>query len=405
LDQFSRNMCKLSCGFLRFLVQYLGEDVNFNGAFGVSPFLFDLRDIKCSEDQVLLLSFRIGFTKSLVTFPDISKTFSLSVIAEISVDGSDSILSNSLKFSLKLCESGFTLESDTSLYYQCVGCLAGAFVNASSFPAVCSKCLPGTFSRPRSLECLKCPPGYFSGESGQADGCLSCPAGTFSAINGSSMCLICESGYFSELVGNSNCSRCLGSRITASSRSSSRLDCVCPQGKFGRSQRSLNAVLENECVDCFSLHGISCPINSSIPFVESGYWRSYWDVGTVHECIPTFSCSETGFAEDTVCSFGYTGIRCGKCSGEYFRGTKGCISCLDSQLLTAILSLFFISSLAVLIYIFALRKSQNSTQSLRQVFGAMQTFGILSRLTSSSSDSSSFLASRIFNVLVYLLFN
>ncbi len=173
-------------------------------------------------------------------------------------------------------------------------------------PTVCSKCPSGRYSNSLATSCLDCARGRFSAEQGQANSCLPCPAGTFSESFGKSFCLACVEGKFTENSGASVCLDCPRNSTTLQIQSSGVQSCICPSGAFGM------IFSEYGCRTCRKYRGIRCDANSSIPFVEGGFWRDPNEVSLAFECIPKSSCLESGFSGNTLCSEGYRGKQCGE---------------------------------------------------------------------------------------------
>jgi hypothetical protein len=401
VDQLSQKICKSQCLLRLYALSLRGDTPE--GMFEPSPSLFRFEDLPCSEENLTLISFQLSYSKSLLDFPKLLGNYSVAVFAEVS-SGTETLQSSVLNFTIQLCPYGYVLESDVNVFYRCIPCLAGSFVNLSSTPPVCSKCLSGKFSKRNSFECSDCQRGEFSAEEGQADGCSACSSGTFSERFGQSHCSICDLGFYSEKSGSSYCNQCPGNRITRLTRSASLSDCVCSEGFYGLLNQSLGIGFQQECKPCVSTRGVSCPTNSSIPKVEPGFWRSSWDVNVVHECIPVSSCLRTEFDEITGCAFGYHGVRCGKCIGESFRNVNGCNHCPSPVLNTAIFSLACIFISALFVYLLV-RESHGSSLNARQIISALQSFGVLSRLISTGGSSNAGIStiSRIFNIFVRFL--
>jgi hypothetical protein len=122
--------------------------------------------------------------------------------------------SNYLNFSIRLYPFGHVLQADMVLFYKCVPCQAGAFVNISnSDPAFCAKCPSGRCSKALSTMCSECSKGKVSQE-GQADSCMECQLGTFAISGGLSTCTICEEGIYADELGSLSCKKCPNNSIT-----------------------------------------------------------------------------------------------------------------------------------------------------------------------------------------------
>ena len=96
------------------------------------------------------------------------------------------------------------------LHFHIVVCVDGFEWKDPVDPKECIACEPGEYGL--SGECLKCPAGYFSSDSGQANcdpcpcgeisnptrtGCIKCPANTFEATGAEETCTQCPSNSLS----------------------------------------------------------------------------------------------------------------------------------------------------------------------------------------------------------------
>jgi hypothetical protein len=328
------------------------------------------------------LEYRFIYQEAVPVFPNVDLELTYTVWIELEQFGRVYV-SNSLNVSIRLCRFGYVLEADPVEIYKCVPCLAGAFVNSSSeYPAICSKCPVGRFSNERSSSCLNCQVGKFSSNSGQADSCISCPLGLYSNSNEQSSCKSCESGRYSVRSGISVCSLCPGKFTTMQSKSIQRMSCVCPSGTFGIITK------DDDCLPCPKYAGLKCDSNSSVPFVEQGFWRTANDIVRVHQCIPLKSCPSSGYSAETICSEGYRGKRCGDCIFNHFRSNQDCVECQYNWIP---ITVFVLISLAFLsFFAFSLLTNnlhENGRFPIRSILASIQTLGVLSRFSESFHDS------------------
>lgn len=138
------------------------------------------------------------------------------------------------------------------------------------------------------------------------------------------MCSYCPFGTYSERSGQSYCSACYLHSTSISQGSNSPSLCVCSAQYYG-------APPNRTCTICPVQVGLSCPVNSTIPFVSAGYYRA-GVIGSggeadVSQCIPPSACMETNYSETTPCATGYTGVRCGTCDTSYYSSDSTCKSC------------------------------------------------------------------------------
>lgn len=330
-------------------------------------------------DLIYYISLLFSFQNAIPVFPDIGSVFYIS-LSILVISPNFIIESNNLSFRLKLCRSGYVLVTDTNLFYKCIPCLAGAFVNfTESSVAKCSPCVAGRFSSELSDNCTSCPLGKFSKDLGQADSCSPCSEGTFVSSYGQTACLACVQGRYTFQKGSSFCYDCPNNATTLQSRSSFLDDCVCGFGYFGSPHIS--------CTRCPQIKGIKCESNSSLPFVFAGYWRDSSALPIIQECIPNWSCLESGFNFNTQCSNGYTGRRCGRCIVGKYKRNFSCVDCSNEWVSWIVL--LFLFFLFLFAYARSLRSSFNdySSRPLRSVLISIQTFGVLSRFLDSSSKS------------------
>jgi hypothetical protein len=112
---------------------------------------------------------------------------------------------------------------------------------------------------------------------------------------------------------------------TFSEGSHSIMQCICPQGYSG------TPFLGGECNLCSTNPGLSCPANSSLPYINAGHCRDPENNQTVLQCIPSNACEASGFSLTANCTAGYTGSTCGSClSGTHYRQGLVCKGCPSS---------------------------------------------------------------------------
>jgi hypothetical protein len=187
----------------------------------------------------------------------------------------------------------------------------------------------------------------------------------------------------SENSGVTVCIDCPMNSTTLQIQSSGIQSCICPAGSFG--------VIPSEhgCKTCPKYRGIRCNSNSSIPFVEGGFWRDPDQVSLVFECAPKSVCLESGFLGNNLCLEGYRGKRCGDCIENRFRSAEKCMACsktwISWLLFILMLLLFFIFYGYML-----LSSSQNDNfLPVRAILFSIQTFGVLTRFADAGKTSSS----------------
>ena len=133
-------------------------------------------------------------------------------------------------------------------------------------------------------------------------------------------------------------------------------------------------------------------MNSSIPFVLDGFWRSSEDVSIIQQCFPSSACASIGFSfSDNLCASGYYGKRCGSCAENYFRSDRVCEKCpeewipwLVSIIIAGIFLIVFCFS--VLSCFFSTGQSRNSAH-LAVI--AVQSLGVISRFIDDNGESKS----------------
>jgi hypothetical protein len=222
---------------------------------------------------------------------------------------------------------------------SCFACPAGKFQpnNGSNF---CFSCAAGTVSNGTSVSCQACPSGFAA--SSDQSACAPCDPGKYQPLNTSSYCSLCPTGYFSNSTQSTFCYVCVDG-TTAGNGAVQSSDCACNEGYYG----SLPSI---PCRPCRLSAGLRCPFNSTIPWIERGFYRSGTDgdqVNVALTCQPTEACDSTNLNPTTTCSAPYQGFLCGQCSSGYYRSGSTCKKCPGDgikwlTLTAAVIALLFI---------------------------------------------------------------
>jgi hypothetical protein len=381
-DSFNSSLEMKSC-FIEIVVHSLLDNVDSEGLLGPFPDELGLSELEISTlgDVIFYyIPLRIVYKKAVLEFPRVEKMYNISLYLRLNHLGGV-LLSNSISLSIQLCPTGHALQAHSVLFYQCIACLAGAFLNVSEESiGQCAKCPSGRFSEKLSTFCSLCPQGKFSKEEGQADICTSCSPGTFALDLAQSECLSCKLGEYTEHSGQSSCLTCPPPTITQAVGSFSKQICVCPAGKFG-------VAGEGSCKPCNSWKGFRCDVNSSVPFIEKGFWRFENDPALVYECFPNSACPEIGFGL-TECSAGYSGKRCGDCLPDLYRKNNECLQCPQNWISVLILCFIIISAIGTYVYaLFGPNYHAKAVSPLRSIVYSFQTLGVLSRFLEHKKQS------------------
>jgi hypothetical protein len=185
---------------------------------------------------------------------------------------------------------------------------------------LCPNCLAGFYSGAGlSTSCSVCPPGTYSSKEASSY-CAACPAGSMASDFGSSSCSVCLEGFFAQ-TGNSVCHLCPTGSKTKSSGVQGSSSCYCLENTYGR------AFANESCQPCASMDGLTCPQNSSLPFVLKGYARNPQYPQLAIHCQPEQACGLTGFSNLTICEIGYKGTLCQSCMTGFYRDGLKCSSC------------------------------------------------------------------------------
>lgn len=184
----------------------------------------------------------------------------------------------------------------------------------------CYLCNSGYFSqKPQQSDCNLCTIGKFS-ESGWST-CQICSSGRFSNSPGSS-CSLCQIGFFNHHEQKSSCISCPKFSTTSNEGSDPLSFCFCQSGYFGKAFSGSN------CTQCATLVGMSCPINSSLPVIQAGYFRDPNNPNSVTECTPRKACMPASAEESSFCTNGYTGFSCGSyVKFQYYKQGFVCTEC------------------------------------------------------------------------------
>jgi hypothetical protein len=334
---------------------------------------------------VYQVSPRFEFAIIALEFPSAYSSFDILISVKLRLY--DFVIqSNEKSMRVGLCSFGNILvTADSRSLYKCIPCLSGAFVEFSNESiAFCSKCESGRYSKALAMTCEDCASGYFANEKGQADFCTACSPGTFSNFERSTSCISCAQSRYNSFSGQSYCHSCPFDLITLLPGSSLFENCLCPSGKFGIAGAG-------PCRTCPNWKGVKCEVNSSIPFVLDGFWRSSEDVSLIQECFPSSACPSIGYSSDNLCALGYSGKRCGSCAENYFRSDRECEKCPEDWIswiiLVVIVSVFLI--VFAIVFSPAFFSAGRSSNSVHLAVIAVQSLGVISRFMNENGQSKS----------------
>lgn len=224
----------------------------------------------------------------------------------------------------------------------CSACPAGTFHPNAVPVAVCQPCPPNTFSTGTALTCTGCHAFSSSAEgsasrsacvcnagfqrTGPAE-CQACAPGSYAASANSS-CVLCEAGSYAWQVNSTACESCPAHSSTATTGSTSQLQCVCAAGY---AQTTTDA--EISCAVCgpgtFSVAGASscsdCGPSTYQPAAASTSCRA---------CTANSSHTVSGASESTQClchaGFSLQNGECVPCAPGHFKsdaGNQACTAC------------------------------------------------------------------------------
>jgi predicted outer membrane repeat protein len=282
------------------------------------------------------------------------------------------------RYFLTMCPSGYQL-----IGQSCVPCQAGSFLQfTSQGTAYCQECDPGKHSDGKSSSCSLCSPGSASSIFG-VQYCPLCSPGSFSSKLGQSMCEICAQGTYSGLVGSSFCEKCPSGAVTINNGSSSPFFCSCPSGMFGKPWKG------EACQSCTESKGSLCPFNSSIPYINSGFWRSSGSESEVFECVPGSACFSTGEDLETNCSAGYAGKRCGECIDTYFHFDTYCKRCGDKTLSSGALVTFICTIILFALHSLSSRAVRSGRFDFISFVSMLQFLALYPRISNSWPERTS----------------
>jgi hypothetical protein len=242
VDNFGQNALPEACT-LRLQIDFENSSAAEEDLYFVEPSSLLLSGIPASGN--LTFTFTFSFTKALILFPSVfeSTYFSLKVVV-------DELESNPLFVNVRKCKPGYALEADSNLFYKCVPCLSGAFLNSSDSSVIrCSNCPAGKYSPALSTTCYSCPKGRFSASSGGSNSCTECPLGTYSDLISQTSCQLCGMGKYNNLFAGTFCVDCPFDSITLKERAYLVEDCVCPSGTYG-------VPTQAKCTVCPNFNGL-----------------------------------------------------------------------------------------------------------------------------------------------------
>eukprot|EP01080_Neovahlkampfia_damariscottae_P008579 gene8579-404_t len=146
--------------------------------------------------------------------------------------------------------------------------------------------------------------------------CYPCPQGTYKLTSGLYDCISCPKNQYSNATGSTTCIQCPNKKVSIE-KSTSIESCVCDKGFYK------NPANEKECYTC-PVGAICSKENLTIPEALPGYWFSRNDINSFYLCNPKQAC---GGGKDGNCTIGYTGLRCGYCSLDYYKSKNKCQAC------------------------------------------------------------------------------
>jgi hypothetical protein len=341
-DTFNQSAKNLICN-----AQLLLQTSSPSGYFEISgsnTFNFNVTDNRSP------VNFQLRWFQDLLFVPAASVMVNVSILPCFEKLTGFDCLSSALDFHVRLCPSGYEVQRSgiPDQFFSCVSCTPGKYLDKDN----CIDCPSGTFSGLSATSCEPCQPGYMIDS--QRTSCYLCAPGSFTTAAASTTCTACPYGFYSEDLGSTFCTSCPDLGTTLKIGAISEFDCVCPNGTSGEPSKG------RECRSCENSSRISCPANSTIPFINPGYWRSPKDSSLALECVPRTACSDTQMNASTTCASAYTGVLCGECINTDYQWLAGlCVKCPSP---TAVGLTFGIISLVICAYLAqAMMKDRHST--------------------------------------------
>jgi hypothetical protein len=224
--------------------------------------------------------------------------------------------------------------------------------------------------------CRNCSAGYYSIQRGAVE-CIGCTVGSYS-LSGYEACQPCQKGSFVNISFAKTCTSCVEYASTSDVGSKLISQCVCLQGYFGRAYNNM------KCLKCPERKGITCSLNSSLPALDQGFFRSPFDPNNALECFPQEACLSTDSDSfSTNCAKGYTGWICGSCIPfEYYKLGAKCVDC-PSLTWKVLIYLAFSVLLLVGLWKFATLKSFASIVDFRIILFWIQIMALFPQLSNS----------------------
>jgi hypothetical protein len=271
-------------------------------------------------DESSTADFQLRWFQDLLFVPGASVAVNISMLPCIQRDSSF-VCSSMVDFQVKLCTDGYEVQRSgvPDQFFMCVPCVPGKYLNKDD----CIDCQAGTFSGFGATSCEPCQPGFMI--DAQRTSCYLCSPGSFTTTQASTTCAACPFGTFAETLGSTTCTICPKRGTTLNIGAMSEFECVCPNGTSGAPSQGV------ECRTCLDLTRTACPANSTIPFINPGYWRSSRDPTVALECVPKEACFDTQMNMMTTCTPSYTGTLCGACASSDYQWLAGsCVKCPSS---------------------------------------------------------------------------
>jgi predicted outer membrane repeat protein len=281
-----------------------------------------------------------------------------------------------VEFNISICPTGNALEKDDFSFFVCKECNPGYSLLQNATFSACLICPPGKTSSGSISSCVSCQPGFYSDVAGSFS-CLACSAGRYAPLNASTSCTPCPKGKYTGRDKARSCDSCPSDSITFTESSFSLSQCTCNSGYYG------NSWAGEECKRCPKQEGLSCDLNSTLPFVSNGWYRDPEDVTHVLKCIPSVACVKTEFQSTTTCETGYTGWLCGSCIlGEYYKLERRCIPCGNSAIMWILLVILIIVCISILVKISDPTVISSMPIDIRITIGWLQMVSLYTKIAS-----------------------